>query len=559
MMRNRDQNQLDLSFGRFLADLGGSSDLLFRAGQAVSKARREGNVCVALDQIAVGMDLQDLQNALLATGLVGEAGDYCPLILHQEYLYLQRYFRYETLVADRIRADALVMTTLADSEVPVLLDQLFPQPDDGELDQQKLAALSALCHSFSVISGGPGTGKTTTVAKILALHLALDGDCQIMLGAPTGKAATRLQESLTQTIDSLDVDPHIKEKITLPVMTIHRLLGFGRSGFRYDREHPLKADVVLIDEASMVDLPLMAALIQALPQTCKLILLGDQYQLASVQPGAVLGEICSGGDGFTDDFRAIGQNAGVAVPDVKNNNSLANSIVTLHRSYRFHRDSGIRLLSDFVKEGDGHSALDVLCDPSYPDVVLQQPQIVNLVADISAAYHSEQTDLLAGFSRLGVLCCHRSGVLGVEAVNQQVAAHIHQAGQPYYHGLPLMVIANDHALGLYNGDTCVVVERQGRFYGCFQVGGALRYVLVRQLPPHTQAYAITVHKSQGSEYDKVAFLLPQGGSLVLGRELVYTALTRARHMVTVYGEPGQFVEAVAKKVVRVSGLAGRIW
>ncbi|MDA3832793.1 MAG: exodeoxyribonuclease V subunit alpha, partial [Spirochaetales bacterium] len=417
----------------------------------------------------------------------------------------------------------------------------------------------SLYHGFSVISGGPGTGKTTTVAKVLALHIALDPQCRIMLAAPTGKAATRLQESLAQTIEGLDVAPIIKEKIILPVMTIHRLLGYGRTGFRYNLEHPLEADLVLIDEASMVDLPLKAALIQALTPTSKLILLGDQYQLASVQPGAVLGEICSGGAGFTDEFLRLARGVHVAVPREKRQNDLANSIVTLEKSYRFKGDSGIRLLSDLIKKGDGPSALEVLRDPQYPDVALQKNQMTNLLAEIIKAYHPEQEDLLAGFSSLGVLCCHRSGLFGVDELNQQVSASFHHGGQTYYHGLPLMVLANDYTQGLYNGDTCVVVEKDGRFYGCFRDGQELRFVLVRKLPAHAPAYAITVHKSQGSEYDAVAFLLPQGGSRVLGRELVYTAITRARYRVTVYGAAQVFLDSIAKKVERVSGLAARVW
>ncbi len=534
---HNDYHQLDLSFGRFLArcDADGAADLLFKAGRAVSQARREGNVCVSLNRVDSGIDESELKVELLGTEVVGEAGEYCPLILHGDFLYLHRYFKYETIVADYISMASVMGQPVKTDD---LLDHLFPVTG-SDVDEQRQAALASLCHLFSVISGGPGTGKTTTVAKVLALHVASNPDLRIMLAAPTGKAAARLEESLAGTLMALDVDQPLKDKIAQPVMTIHRLLGFSRSGFRYNAGQPLPADLVLIDEASMVDLPLMADLMAALPRGCRLILLGDQYQLASVQPGAVLGEICSGGD--------------------DPNHPLVSAIVTLHKSYRFKEESGIRLLGDCIKNGDGKAALQVLADDRYPDVSLRLADVPALVNDVRKVYRGESPqEILTGFARLGVLCCHRSGALGVDDINGQVMKSFQQDQNGYYHGLPLMILANDHVLGLYNGDTCVVVEKDNRFYGCFKTGEGVRLILIRKLPAHGPAYGITVHKSQGSEYDEVAFLLPLGSSQVLGRELVYTAVTRARKKVTVYGTPEQFADAVAKKVVRVSGLGARI-
>jgi exodeoxyribonuclease V alpha subunit len=530
-----ERHQLDISFGRFLAGCSPeSADLLFKAGWAVSQARREGHVCVDIRQVDPAMDPSALREALLATKPVGVAGDYCPLIIHGEYLYLHRYFKFETIVVDFIENRSAVI------EQPVgaadLVGRLFPHSED-EPDQQRQAALSSLVHSFLVISGGPGTGKTTTVAKILALHFGLNADLRVMLAAPTGKASARLEESLADAIVHLDVPQDIKDKMGLPVQTVHRLLGFSRSGFSYNADNPLAVDLLLVDEASMVDLPLMADLMLALPETCQLILLGDQYQLASVQPGAVLGEICSGQQDTIDELP---------------------SIVTLEKSFRFRQDSGIRLLADFVKEGDAESALQVLQDEKYSDVALLDYNIDELLFVIQAGYKGgNPEEILAGFSKLGVLCCHRSGLFGVEDINARVIKSLNQTDKHYFHGLPLMILANDHEQKLYNGDTCVVVEEDSRFYACFKTSEGLRKILVRKLPAHVPAYGITVHKSQGSEYTDVAFLLPEGASKVLGRELVYTAITRARKKVVIYGTPEQFSDAVVRKVVRISGLGQR--
>ncbi len=527
-------NQLDRSFGRFLAaHSDASGDLLFKAGCTVSQARRGGHICVPLHEVEPSMDVAGLKEMLLATPLVGGAGEYCPLIIQHDLLYLQRYFKYETVVADYINR---AMATRSPLEAFALLDTLFPRRLD-EVDDQRRAAESSLCHPFSVISGGPGTGKTTTVAKVLALHLTRNPELRVMLCAPTGKAATRLEESLRWVCAGLAVPQDVREKIVQPVKTIHRLLGFGRAGFRYTVDNLLPADLVLVDEASMVDLPLMASLMAALPPDCRLILLGDAYQLSSVQPGAVLAEICAGGKVDNE-------------PPV---------IVTLGKSFRFQEESGIRLLADAVKQGDGRAALAILQDERYGDVRLVPQDLSALVPEVCQGYSGPTPEeMLAGFAKVGVLCCHRSGDYGVEDVNAKAMALLGYQPHRYYHGLPLMILANDHNLGVYNGDTCVVVEENGRFYACLQTVTGLRLILVRKLPLHGPAYGITVHKSQGSEYDDVAFLLPPGVSRVLGRELVYTAVTRARKKVTIYGEPGQLVDAVARKVVRVSGLARRL-
>ena len=550
MSLNFDHNQLDISFGRFLSRCSADhSDLLFKAGRAVSQARREGNVCVTWRDIELSLDDVKVQKMLMASAVVGQAGEYCPLILHGDFLYLHRYFKYETVVADYIHA--LPVQTELPAVVHDLLNQLFPE-QGHDVDEQKQAALASLVHSFVVISGGPGTGKTTTVAKILALHVALNPDLRIRLAAPTGKAASRMEDSLATTLADLDLALADKEKVAQPVQTIHRLLGFSPKGFLHNAASLLPADLVLIDEASMVDLSLMADLMQALPSSCRFILLGDQYQLASVQPGAVFGEICAGSKNYNVSPLSL-------VKGHPDSHSLSDCIVTLHKNYRFKKESGIRILGDFVKNGDGKGALQVLLDDQYPDVTLLLPDLSWLVAGIRKIHGGKEPEqVLENFNRLGVLCCHRTGVLGVEDVNRQVIRSYQQSEQGYFHGMPLMILANEYTLNVYNGDICVVVEKNKRLYGFFQTAGSGRMILLRKLPVHVPAYAITVHKSQGSEYTDVVFLLPAGASKVLGRELVYTAITRARKNVTVCGTSEQFLNAVSKKVVRISGLAGRI-
>lgn len=576
MAHEHEATGLERYFGEFIQRLAGdrSCPELAAVVDQLSRARAEGHICINLADVAGDMGVDGLAQMLLATPVVGWAGDKAPLIIDGPYLYLQRYHQAETLVADFImRRQECCQDQSALLKLSQLLTALFPGSDADKTDWQQVAAMAALTRKFTVISGGPGTGKTTTVAKILALYQELhrgQGKC-IRLAAPTGKAAARLQESIQGAKGALPISEEAREELPSEAVTIHRLLGLAKGRPRYNRHHPLAVDLVVVDEASMVDLPLMAQLMEALPDECALMLLGDHYQLSSVQPGAVLGDICSGGAGFSGQFQELARDLGIALGEVSvRSNPLADCIITLRTSYRFQETSGIRRLSAAVNNGRGEEALAILADESCPDVrlVAYGSQGDSLVEDeLCPAFARNKNvqnadEQLAALASLGVLCAHRRGPNGVERVNEllvKLLAGGEGGVKPLYPGLPIMIGANSYELQLYNGDTGVVCEDDGRFYAYFQGVDGLRRILARRLPAYTASYAMTVHKSQGSEFDRVVVILPTQPSPVLGRELLYTALTRARQSVEVWGDREIFLQAVATPVQRVSGLTHRLW
>lgn len=547
------------------AQLGMVADLLGRA-------RAEGHICLDLREVAAGSQYDKLRRQLLATPVVGEAGGRTPLIIDGHYLYLHRYHRAETMVADFIRSrQGMDLQGLDPAGFKAAMARFFPGRDGAGPDWQQLAALAALTRKFTVISGGPGTGKTTTVAKILALYVELHQGRQkvIRLAAPTGKAAARLQQAIVAAKSDLPLTAEVRQALPHETVTIHRLLGLAGGRPRHDHNHPLVADLVVIDEASMVDLPLMAQLMAALSPHATLLLLGDHFQLASVQPGAVLGDICRHGQGFSDGFREMAKHFALDLADTPPaRQELADAIVTLQTSYRFKAESGIQRLSQAVKNGDCHEALAVLADPACPDVDMVdygdqcrdmvETQLLPGFAELMAGgTRQAQLDKLAS---LGVLCAHRRGVAGMEDVNKILVARAGGGtGLMPYAGLPVMISRNSYGLQLYNGDTGVVVEEQGRLLACFAEHDGVRLVPARRLPPYEAAYAMTIHKSQGSEFDRVVVVLPPKSSAILGRELLYTALTRARHSVQVWGGEEVLRQAVNSAVQRVSGLADRLW
>jgi exodeoxyribonuclease V alpha subunit len=576
LSRDQEGNGLERSFADFIQRLAGDQGCpeLFAAVSQLSRARSEGHICLDLATVSGGMDVEKMSRLLLTTPVVGRPGEIFPLIIDGTYLYLHRYHQAETKVADFIKArHALEFQGFSLPDLRAALAEFFPGGDHHHPDWQQVAAMAALTRKFTVISGGPGTGKTTTVAKILAIYQELHHgqDKVIRLAAPTGKAAARLQESIQQAKAALPVSDKQRDELPRETVTLHRLLGLSRGRPRYDRHHPLGADLVVIDEASMVDLPLMAQLMDALPLECSLILLGDHYQLASVQPGAVLGDICSRGEGFSAEFQALARDMAITIGSPPpRHNTLADCIITLQRSYRFKETSGIRRLSAAVNKGQAEEALTVLADEGCSDVTmvdygghceeLVKKELYPAFAGLGKARTKEEQ--LAVLGTFGVLCAHRQGPAGMESINEMLVklmAGKASYGKPLYHGLPIMVATNSYELQLYNGDTGVINGQDGRLFACFSNYGGLRQVSARRLPLYNPAYAMTVHKSQGSEFERVVVILPAQSSRVLGRELLYTALTRARQSVEVWGNHEIFRQAVATPVLRVSGLARRLW
>ncbi|WP_323951390.1 exodeoxyribonuclease V subunit alpha [Aeromonas caviae] len=449
---------------------------------------------------------------------------------------------------------------------------------------QKLAAATAAARPFAVISGGPGTGKTTTVAKLLAIlvETGLQGGKApaIRLVAPTGKAAARLTESIGAALQALDLPPEWVEAIPTEAGTLHRLLGVipGRSQFRHHRGNPLHLDLLVVDEASMVDLPMMARLLDALPAHARLILLGDKDQLASVEAGAVLGDICSFIEQGISPAQAdwLSRQTGYRLQGTPSGASVRDSLCLLSKSWRFDQHSGIGQLARACNSGDG-AAVEAVWGAGFGDIRLHPwaGEAYNaLIAEGVAGYGSYLKAARAGedpaavfkaFNGFQILCALRDGPFGVTGLNERLELALAKAGLiardgDWYAGRPVMVVRNDHGVGLYNGDMGLCLpDDTGRLKVWFeQPDGTLRALLPSRLPPHETVYAMTIHKSQGSEFAHTVLVLPDSPSPLLTRELVYTGITRAKARLDLYGDRALLAQAVRKKTERYSGLAQRL-
>jgi exodeoxyribonuclease V alpha subunit len=527
---------------------------------------------------------------------VGRPGEKCPLILDSKNrFYLYRYWDYENTLSNSIKKRIRKNITGLDLErLKNSLDRLFPKSNQTGVNWQKIAAAVASSRHFSVITGGPGTGKTFAVTKILALLLEQVPEklLQIYLAAPTGKAAARLKESLEHAKGRMNCHDAVKARIPTDVFTIHRMLKpiKGSPYFRYDRDNLLMADVVVVDEASMVDLALMAKLLQAVPQNARLILIGDKDQLASVEAGSVLGDICDREvmHGFSVSFmdrvkELTGEDLNQMIPASGEGSGLQDSIVVLQKSYRFGAKSGIGGLSRAVNRADADMAFAILDDSDEKSLDWQQLKanqdlIETLSQQIVSGYQSylktrDPAEALQRLRRFKILCALNIGPLGVQAINklaEQVLSRQNLIqldripGNPWYAGRPVLITRNNYQLGLFNGDIGITMpaaeakEKELFVYFSEDTGGFRRFQ-THQLPEHETVYAMTVHKSQGSEFDEVIFILPDKEFSILTRELIYTALTRARKKIRIWGNRSIIRNAIAQKIERTSGLRDTLW
>ena len=565
-------------------------------------------------QLLEGVTLAHWQQALAAsTQLVGTTAGDTPLVLEGTRLYLRRFWQHEqslrAAIAERLGAE---LPQLGDAQVRATLDALFPA-SDAQPDWQKMACALALRSRFTVITGGPGTGKTTTVVKLLALlqHLSLSGvhprRLRIRLAAPTGKAAARLGGSITNAVKGLPLQTLadgdlVRAAIPTEVNTVHRLLGSmgGARRFRHDAANPLPLDVLVLDEASMVDLETMAAVLAALPARARLVLLGDKDQLASVEAGGVLGELCRRAD--RGHYRAatgawLQSVTGENVPDDlidMEGTLLDQAIVKLRWSYRFGADSGIKKLADAVNAGDvdavrriraegrndiawlelqpGDAALrKLVLEGGYRDYLRHAADAPPAGAG-QPAFDAWAKAVLKSYAGFQLLCAVRRGPYGVEGLNRRIATLLHAEkliGEPreWYLGRPVMVTQNDYGLGLMNGDVGITLAlpappeatEPGKplLRVAFEASdGGIRWVLPSRLRQVETVFAMTVHKSQGSEFGHAALLLPGARSRVLTRELVYTGITRARERFTVAlpaGADGVLEDAIRQRIRRAGG------
>ena len=555
-----------------------------------------------LDALGTSAQLPDADDwvaALVGSACVAhaeDAGDAGALLAFAHgRIALRRYARYEQALAESLHRRAQIANDFDDAAaMSSALRRVFPRDETAthdDIDRQALAAAMALRRRLLLVTGGPGTGKTTTVARLLALQVEAARSRgapspRIALAAPTGRAAARLGEAIDGVVRAdlaagrLDAD--IADAIPRQARTLHRLLGTqpGRVSFRHDATHPLPYDIVIVDEASMVDLPLMAKLVAAVPERATLLLLGDPDQLPAVEAGDVLGGLCAAsGDGLAlpaqdADFasallgvpvplRAAPSNM---VPSGMAPAPLAGARVHLRRGWRQADAVALQALAEAMQQGDRDTVFARLRDDDRTLVwrhgdaaaLADAMRLEALPAYAAVRDADDPQQALARASALRVLTALRRGPFGAEHWNAWCAAEL-GARTPYFHGRLLMIAANSERHGLYNGDLGVVWrDAQGDTAVWFDTAQGLRAWRPAQLPAHASAYVTTVHKAQGSEFDSVFLILPDADARVLSRELLYTALTRARRRVSLWAKPEALDRALARRTWRDSGLEARL-
>nr|WP_297427514.1 exodeoxyribonuclease V subunit alpha [uncultured Actinotalea sp.] len=591
----------DVHVAQRLARLTGERDerVVLAVALAV-RALRQGAVCVdlgdrsALTTTEADETAEDLPwfppaewaaaieaSRLVAVGPDEDPDDVRPARWVGGRLYLDRYWRDEQLVRAALdeRLGTLDERAFEPAAVRAAVTRLFPVPTD---DRQRLAAATTALSRITVLTGGPGTGKTTTVATLLAaLQECADGGLRIALAAPTGKAAARLQEAVHAVLRDLPATD--QERVGSPTATtVHRLLGWrSATRFRHDRAHRLPHDVVVVDETSMVSLPLMARLLEALRPQARLVLVGDPDQLASVEAGAVLGDLVARPPAAAAGADLPTRLAAVVPEDLPDRpgdrEALRNGVVRLTRVHRFH--GALAELAEAIRQGDADATLAVLRGGA-AGVELVEPRdtaaehhltdddVTGVRADVvatgsalvEAAQAGDAAAALRALEEHRLLVAHRRGPAGVSTWADRAERWVAEAtgtdlGGPWPLGLPLLVTTNDRDTGLSNGDTGVVVaDGTGGRAVAFGDPSAPRLVRPHRLPAVQAVHAMTVHRGQGSQFRRVSVVLPPATSPLLTRELLYTAVTRAREHVRVVGSEEAIRVAVGRPIRRASGL-----
>lgn len=527
-------------------------------------------------------------------------GEQKPLQLFNQRLYFSRLAGYEQTLAQRLLTMSERQLNIDDAVLAQLLTRYFPDDPSIDIDWQKVACAIAATKGFSVITGGPGTGKTTTVTKLLAILQSLyqAAPLSIKLVAPTGKAAARLTESILGAKNKLsEIPDDINALIPQSAQTIHRLLGVKpfTNKFRHDKSNPLHVDVLIIDEASMVDLSLMAKLIEALPDHARLILLGDKDQLASVDTGSVMGDLCQGlvlgqtphySKVRCEQLNTLCFNGAIKLnAQTQSEFKLADCIAFLQHSYRFDAKSGIGQLAlavntnnrgilNYVEQqsSEGHFR-DIILDYDFVSTPIEK--LVNSAASHYANYltliaqGASVAHVHAAFASYQLLAAVREGDYGVNSLNQRIERVLQQQGlisvnpnQRHYIGMPIMVSQNDYQLKLFNGDIGILMpDDSGQLKAVFiDEQGNERAFSPARLPAHDKVYVMTIHKSQGSEFSYTAMVLPplKQASIGINRQLVYTGITRAKQTFELVADKKVLQLAMGKSVSRASGLYERL-
>ena len=561
----------------------------------------EGNICIPVDEVKANLSSSPYDSVIPSSDLAKykkfvtlHTAGVAPFVLHNDRLYFQRYFKYETSIIEKLKSliasEANMVSdriTKLESQVDLIKTLTTNYDINGltvkeQVDWQLVAVLQALLNQFTIITGGPGTGKTTTLAKLLIVLYALDPEAKVALAAPTGKASMRMFESLKSS--KLPFSAETKAKIeNLKPSTIHNLLGYKKESvnFKYNAEKPLPYNWVVVDEASMIDVPMFSKLLEALGDNCRIILLGDKDQLASVEAGSLLGDLCqtlpslnmfsSKSAQWINQF--ITEPARNIQPEFIGGNTqlLSNHIIELKYSHRFNSQGAIGKVSKAVIEGDlerlksligAQTASNVTFDFEYKEEILSK------FVEGYEAYINEPdiAEALKKLNQLRVLVAVRESNRGMKAINKFIESHLRKKGllKPdgdFYENRPIMVTRNMYDLELFNGDTGILrKDASGNIKAYFEdVKGGVKSVLPAYLTYSETVFAMTIHKSQGSEFNKVLVVLPEGTSnALLTRELLYTGITRAKDHITIQGKEDTIDYAVGACVKRISGITGRI-
>jgi exodeoxyribonuclease V alpha subunit len=511
------------------------------------------------------------KESLKDSPVTGNPGEVKPFILTDESFSFRKSYNQENKLLQWFKENSKNNNS---TDISKYITQLFPNYSNDRTDWQRVAAILSVIKPVLIISGGPGTGKTTTVARIIALHqMVSERPLHIALAAPTGKAAGRMGEALQEQLEFLDLPDRMMESFPKEAKTVHRLLApvKERGLLPPAEKKQLKYDVIIVDEASMIDLNLMYSLVTHLASHTRLILLGDKDQLASVEAGSVFSDLCQKQEnGFSGDtLDLLRKYDGSELPVSNEQSTLNNSIVYLTKSYRFDDKSGIGQLAEFVKSGDESlerlkgitgrfDDLDLVPFDYQKDNIEKMTQ--NVLGRISEAQKIQSPEKLIRHWKSSVwLTVLRRGLAGSERLNrlveQQIAAkRLVSAEYGWYHGRMVIVTQNDYNLGVFNGDLGVCLrDESGSYVVYVESGSSMKRIKPDRVTHAEPAYFLTVHKSQGSEFDRVNFLLPPSFNPILSRELIYTAITRARKQCTLYGSEQLLLRGVQNKTLRYTG------
>lgn len=582
---------VEVEFIRFLATVHPSvKEEVLWAASACIHAQRNGHICLDFkkwdDEWLFGDKKSNIKitehlkmewlSALTKSPIVNTGNELQPLVLESDRLYLHRFWSFEEELCQWLTNKSSQTHDISEEAKSIMQSLLAPSGDLFYTNWQHVAVQLSFLKDLVIISGGPGTGKTFTVLNIIAAHVLAhskeEEEYRIALAAPTGKAARRLDESIES--GKANLPEHIQGEFSLTgsAQTVHKLLGsdFRGSSFAFNEENLLPYDLVVIDEASMLDIHMWVHLIRAIGPNTKLVILGDKDQLASVEAGSILGDICRGENEFSKTIaESLGRIQNVSVPVAEDKPSLNDCILFLKKSYRFGEQSGIQKFSVAVNDSNADLAIEILKDSSYKDLGWLEPSSENMqsvIDDYAVNHHTEfstkeEGSRLPASNQKRILCALRKGPFGVEQINSTTEKLIKRklgllAGKVWFEGRIVMATRNDSILRVKNGDIGIYAEENSSIQ--FE-GKEGQLISANRLKEYEPAFAITIHKSQGSEFNDVAIILSNQINSVLSKEILYTAVTRARKNTLIIVSEEVLRKTIKRSVSRKSGLRQKIW